>query len=261
MRLAGLILAAAAVFAAGTWLDRIPSPGPQPEGMASDGTYLYVADFLDASISRIDPAAPAAAVSFRSPGPHPEGLAWDGTHLWSADWETRRIYRHQVSDTALTVDFFFDAPRPETSTRPVGLTWDGSALWLTTWYPGMLYRLDPATGAVLVSRRVEDLYPRDPEPISYSYAPEDLAWDGTHLWVTDWYTPKIFRIEPTTFEVASTTPSPARGSVGLAFHRGYLWNGSTEERALYRLEVTDGTPTRRVTWGRLKQRTARPVGP
>ena len=254
MRVPGLLLALAALFAAGAWLERIPSPGPQPEGIASDGTHLYVADFIDGTISRADPAAPAGAVDFPSPGPHPEGLAWDGSHLWSADWETGRIYRHQVSDTALTVDFFFDAPGAEAGTHPVGLTWDGASLWLTTWSPFMLYRLDPATGAVLGSRRVEGLYPRDPAPVSFSYAPEDLAWDGTHLWITDWYTPKLFRIDPTTFEVVSTLPAPARGSVGLTFHRGYLWNGSTEERALYRLEVTDGTPTRPVTWGQLKRR-------
>lgn len=255
MRVLALVLAAA-LFAAGVWLERIPSPGPQPEGIASDGTYIYVADFLDATISRVDPAAPSATVEFPSPGPHPEGLAWDGTYLWSADWETRRIYRHQVSDTALSVVFSFDAPRPQSTTRPVGLTWDGTALWLTTWYPFMLYRLDPASGAVLFSRSVTGLYPPN-----VNYAPEDLAWGGTHLWITDWYSGKIYELDPTTFELLQTIPSPGPNSVGLTFHRSSLWNGDTEEDALFRLEITDGTPTRRLTWGQLKNGAALPGDP
>jgi outer membrane protein assembly factor BamB len=154
------------------------------------------------------------------------------------------------------VDFVFDAPRPEVTTRPVGLTWDGTSLWLTTWYPFMLYRLDPATGAVLFSRSVTGLYPPN-----FSYAPEDLAWDGSHLWITDWFTGKIYELDPETFELLQTVPSPGSGSVGLTFHQGYLWNGDTDEAALFRLEVTDGTPTRRVTWGRLKRGVALPSGP
>jgi sugar lactone lactonase YvrE len=198
-------------------------------------------------------------VSYPAPGPHPEGLAWDGTHLWSADWETRKIYRHAVTDSGITVVGFFDAPRPESGTRPVGLTWDGSALWLTTWYPVMLYRLDPMDGAVLYSRSVVGLYALPPFPTSY--APEDLAWDGSHLWLTDWFTPRIFELDPTTLAVLDSLDCPGHASVGLTFHQGHLWNGDTGDRALYRLEVTGGTPTRPITWGRLKRGAGSPLGP
>ncbi len=259
MKILGVVTATALVLGMGLWLDRIPSPGPQPEGIASDGTFIWVADFIDGTISRIDPAAPDRPLVFASPGPHPEGLTWDGSHLWSADWETRRIYRHAVSDTAIPVVSSFDSPRPESWTRPVGLTWDGSALWLTTWYPFMLYRLDPTDGHVLASRDIAGLYP--PLPPFGTYAPEDLAWDGAHLWITDWYTAGIHRFDPVTYELLESVDSPGPRSVGLTFHLGFLWNGDTEEQALYRLEVTGGTATRRVTWGGLKRGTPGANGP
>ncbi len=247
----GVILAAAALSAdaGGLYLDRLDAPGPQPERLASDGTHLWVGDYITGLIYRVDPARPESTRAYASPGPHVEGLTWDGTHLWSADWSTGLIYRLAVGDTVLAVTRSFAAPG---AGDPVGLAWDGEALWLTTWNPPILYRLDPAAGAVLVEQPVKwdggSLYP------AHAFFPEDLAWDGEALWMTDWWTRKVYRINPDTFELLDTRDAGGNRSLGLAFHKGYLWNGDTETPpSLFRLDVTDGTPVRRVTWGRLKR--------
>lgn len=253
------IAMAAAVLAWATVLDRIDAPGPQPEGMASDGTHLWVADFQTGLIYRMDTATKTVIASYDAPGPDPEGLAWDGTHLWHCDWDTRMIYRLAVSDTALTVEREFPAPMlqdPGGQTRqprPIGLAWDGSALWLTTWRPFYLLRIDPASGAVLRSRPFNDPFPLYP---TRGEAPEDLAWDGTHLWITDWYTREIHRLDPDSLVVTKTISSGGPRSVGLTFHFGDLWNGDTglfsDTPALYRLDANAPSPVLRTTWGRLK---------
>ena len=227
--------------------DRIDSPGPQPEGLGSDGTYLYVTDFTTNRVYRFDTDSGDLVSSYPTPGTGPEGLTWDGSHLWTGSWYSRQIYRMAVGDSALTVVQQFAAPL---GARPVGLAWDGEALWLTTWTPYYLHRLDPATGAATFSRDLdaEPLYP------AVSPRPEDLAWDGSQLWITDWFTGEIHRFHPDTLVVNRTLESPGPSSVGLAFHQGYLWNGDTTLDALFRLDITDGSvAVRRVTWGGLKR--------
>lgn len=243
------VLAAAATAGVATVLDSLDSPGPQPEGLASDGTHLWVADFVTGLIYRVDTSLHTVVQTYAAPGPNPEGLAWDGTHLWCADWTTRKIYRLSVGESELGIDRELPTPMPgDVVPHPVGLTWDGESLWLTTWQPYYLFRLNPETGDTLRARRMEGLYP------VVAPSPEDLAWDGSHLWITDWYTGEIHRIEPDSLVVTRTIASGGPRSVGLAFHLGYLWNGDTEETSLYRLDVTDGTvPVIPTTWGRVKR--------
>jgi sugar lactone lactonase YvrE len=256
-------LSIAMVAAALAWamvLERIDAPGPQPEGLASDGTHLWVADFQSGLIYRVDTGAKTVIAAYEAPGPSPEGLAWDGTHLWHCDWDTRMIYRLSVSDSALTVDREFPAPLLLTpggqlnQPRPIGLAWDGAALWLTTWRPFYLVRIDPVSGAVLRSRPFNDPFPLYP---TLGPAPEDLAWDGSHLWITDWWTKEIHRLDPASLVVTRTIASGGPKSVGLAFHLGDLWNGDTGMNAvapaLYRLDPSDQSPVLRTTWGRLKR--------
>jgi sugar lactone lactonase YvrE len=236
------------------YLERLDAPGPQPEGIASDGVHLWVADFQTARIYRMDTQTGEVVTSYPAPGPRPEGLAWDGTHLWHCDWETRLIYRLAVSDSELTIDRTL--PTPE-GARPVGLTWDGEALWLTTWQPFYLHRLDPVSGSILQSRSLQDS--DDPLYPTASARPEDLAWDGTQLWITDWFTREVHRVHPESLVVTRTLGSGGPRSVGLAFHFGHLYNGDTGgggvAPALYKLDVTDDTvPVRATTWGSLKSR-------
>jgi streptogramin lyase len=233
-------------------LDRMDAPGPQPEGLASDGTHLWVADFQTGLLYEIDTASKTVVRTFDAPGPRPEGLAWDGSRLWCADWEDKKIYLLSVSDTVLVAEREFPSPM---GSRPVGLAWDGEALWLTTWSPFYLFRLDPVTGDTLRSRL---LYPAEPLYPTLTPQPEDLAWDGTHLWLTDWGTRQIYRVDPDSLVVTETHRSGGPASVGLAFHQGYMWNGDTGERsvtpALYQLDIRG--PVRvveRVTWGGLKR--------
>lgn len=233
------------------YLDRLDAPGPQPEGLASDGEHLWVGDFQTGLIYRVDTDRPESTTAFASPGHRVEGLAWDGTHLWSADYETKLIYRLEVTDTALVVTRTLTPPG---TGKPVGLAWDGEALWLTTWTPFYLYRVDPVTGQALVTRMIqapaEPLYPT----AGVGRYPEDLAWDGEALWITDWYTGKVYRIDPQTLTHLETREAGGDRSLGLAFHQGYLWNGDTAApTSLYRLDITTSTPVRRVSWGTLKR--------
>ena len=201
IRAAGAVLAAGILSAAAAggvaYLQRFDAPGPQPEGLASDGVHLWVADFQARRLYRMDPATGAVLRSYPAPGPRPEGLAWDGTHLWCADWETRKVYRLAVSDTALTVVRILDPPSVEIDPpQPVGLAWDGAALWITDWGSRKIYRVDPE--ALVVTRTIDSGGP----------ASVGLEFHGGHLWNGDTgalgIPPAIYKLE----ETGSTPVSP-----------------------------------------------------
>ncbi len=53
--------------------------------------------------------------------------------------------------------------------------------------------------------------------------PSGLTWDGSHLWVTDFQTDKIYQLDKTG-KVLRSIESPAYWPTGLAFDGKYLWN-------------------------------------
>jgi hypothetical protein len=52
---------------------------------------------------------------------------------------------------------------------------------------------------------------------------EDLAFHGTHLWLADRETEKVYRLDPNTGEVLGHFDAPASYPEGLAFDGTHLW--------------------------------------
>ncbi len=70
----------------------LPTPGPNPTGLAFDGKFLWLADSRLDKIFKMDPISGKVLKSFESPGFHPEGLAWDGHFLWHVDAKEKMLY-------------------------------------------------------------------------------------------------------------------------------------------------------------------------
>jgi YVTN family beta-propeller protein len=101
---------------------------------------------------------------------------------------------------------------------PQSLATDGKVLWLLT-ATGFVERIDPATntaGAGVQTGGASDLY-------------NGISVDANGVWVTDWDTKMLYRIDPTTSKVVATIP------VGLA-PKGVLATGS----AIWVADTHDG---------------------
>lgn len=205
--------------AVGDVVQQFPSPGTWPEGLAWDGRYLWNADGYGRRIYKLNPADGSIVASYDSPGTFPEGLVFAQGYLYNCDWDTGLIYKCEVTATSLNVVSTMDSP----GARAIGLTFDGRSLWHAAWEQ-RLYKLRMADGIVLNEYATPDLHP------------EDLAWDGTNLWLTDWYSRTIYKLNPTTGEVLLSFPSPGNRSVGLTFDGQYLWNSDTSG-TIYKIEV------------------------
>lgn len=153
----------------------------QPWGMTFDDEgYMWLVDFAERKLFKVDPDTHAIVYSFDTPNPSAggcKGLAWDGTHLNVMGWASPVIY--QMTKTGSVVNTI-------TLERGGGggLAWDGEHFWV----PG---------GRILK-------YDARGHQVGWIYAVSegtwDMTWDGTHLWASqrtneNWPDAKIFQLE------------------------------------------------------------------
>ncbi len=132
--------------ATGDSMGAIPSPSHWPCGLAWDGTYLWVSDYLGGMrMFKLDPATGDTLLSFPIQySASPAGLAWDGEYLYeglsSGGAEGIRKYT-----TAGAYVGAIGAPRG----LPIqGLSYDGLNLWVSAASVDTVYAVDPNDGSV-----------------------------------------------------------------------------------------------------------------
>jgi len=196
------------------------SPGSRPEGLAWDGTNLWMIDNLQ-NVFKMDTLGNVLA-QFTAPG-FPDydlswdgmglwigggslgsgkhmkvdtlgtkldsllvghwalsGFEWDGKFFWISDYNSSLVYKHARDGTAL-LNFSVDV----TKARPNTLSYDGLNLWIGS--PGSFVNKYSTSGQLLSSLSVSALG-------ITSTAAAVVAWDGESLWYakTDQFT--IYRL-------------------------------------------------------------------
>jgi len=163
----------------GKIVQQFKAPGPQPWGMTFDGQNLWIVDFAEKRISKVDPSTGKELATYPTPDPVGgcKGITWDGTYLDIMGWTSPIIYRmdregHLIETIKLK------------SGGCGGIAWDGHYFWV------------PAGGKILK-------YDTQGNAIGWIYAASegtwDLAWDGQYLWATqrtneNWQDAKIFQL-------------------------------------------------------------------
>jgi virginiamycin B lyase len=108
--------------------------------------------------------------------------------------------------------------------RPVGMATDGTSIWLFT-AAGKVVRIDPATNTVAATadlRRPADQY-------------QGLSVDANGLWVTDWDTSLVERLDPVTLRAVTTVavgPQPK----GVLVTAGAVWIANTRGGSVARID-------------------------
>ncbi len=68
-----------------------------------------------------------------------------------------------------------------------------------------------------------------------------LTCDGKYLWVADYQTDSIYKIDPSSGTVIHRIPSPGFWPAGLAWDGNYLWNTDLKQKKIYKIDSHDGT--------------------
>jgi sugar lactone lactonase YvrE len=67
-----------------------------------------------------------------------------------------------------------------------------------------------------------------------------LAWDGEHLWVSDWKEAKAFKVNPATGEVLESIELPCSRTEDIAYADGYLFICDATRPLIYKLDLATG---------------------
>lgn len=199
----------------------LAAPCKYPAGLATDGTSLYVVDWREAQIFRVNPRDGEVLDTRDAPTLKPHGLAWCDGLLFVSNDQTGWVYAVNLKQNE--VEFAIEAPGP----RPTGLACGDRALFILERKSGQIYKVVPSDGTIL----------------SIIPAPNDtctgLGFDGRYLWVSDRVKNELYRVDPASGMVLSILAAPGPYAAGLAWLDGHLWNVDFQHRKLYQLVIHD----------------------
>jgi len=210
-----------------------------PEGMAWDGTYLWVVDDdTDDEAHQIDAVTGQLVSSFAiDPAgfgtPDVESIAWDGSNLWIAD-SAGVIGEYATDGTLLsTITAALTGVTAE-DFELEGMTWDGSYLWVAEESSGNIFQLDSlgntinyfSTGLIQTS---------------------SVSFYNDSFWIGDDETDRIYQYDASTFGLLSDLDLEALlidANIDITFNdpkgitwddKGNLWFSDDGDEVLVRI--------------------------
>lgn len=167
--------------------------GKRPHRVTFDGKYLWTAD-LGGSLSQINVAT--GAVSLYTAGfPAPIDILWDGANLWVADNSDSNLKRVKP-DFPLQGTVLESIPLGDSSAHY--LMFDGANLWVSNF----------GNDSVTVVRAVGGLRGTVLATLTGNGldAPRELAFDGEHVLVTNYFGNSVSLFKATDFTPLGTAP-------------------------------------------------------
>jgi sugar lactone lactonase YvrE len=184
-----------------------------PLGITTDGTNLYVVNYISHRIRKIvidngtvttlagsssgSTDATGTSASFNGP----RGITTDGTNLYVADYSNNRIRKIVIDNGTVTTlagssSGFADATGTSASFNgPWGITTDGTNLYVSDTENHRIRKIVISTGVVTTLAGQSDNGSTDATGTSASFnRPEGITTDGTNLYVADYANNRIRKI-------------------------------------------------------------------
>jgi YVTN family beta-propeller protein len=194
---------------------RIPV-GRRPLGVAASAGSVWVSNFLDGTVTRVNPATNAVSTT-RTVGTGPKGVVLGGGFAWVANSGSDTVSKVSTSNNAVA------APIP-VGDEPTGIAFDGTYVWVTNYAGNSVSRITVSNNAVstfpvgagptgvvtgagsvwVVSSKDNNIWRLNPATGAYVTAiplgigPQGVSFDGTSIWVTGFKNDDVTRITPST---------------------------------------------------------------
>ena len=152
-----LLMSAAAAFAVSDEVvESFPIDGNIPYGLAYDGSFFYITEYLDQTILVVDPSSGSIVNTLTlTPEPPPSalllGVTFDGTSLWIITIGAgKKLYEVNPADGSILSELPLPAPFSGPNSNPADITWDGTYLYVSNNKQGYTFvgSVDPATGGL-----------------------------------------------------------------------------------------------------------------
>jgi YVTN family beta-propeller protein len=221
--------------------------GSQPYGLVFDGTHIWVSNSGDNNVSKID-VATNTVIATIGVGTAPRGLAFDGAHIWVANYGGNGSNDLSKIDIATgiviaTVGLGWQAASFGTEE----LVFDGTHIWVSVsvpsyWYDS-IHKIDFVGNAIAAS-----LQSFTPPSWPYQYTCGQLAFDGTHIWVADYFHNNVKKIDIKTNAIVDTVDVGQR-PYGVVFDGTHIWVGNHHGHNVRKIDVETNAVVRTVGVG------------
>ncbi|KPJ54040.1 hypothetical protein AMJ39_01895 [candidate division TA06 bacterium DG_24] len=192
------------------------------EGDQTEGT-LFVCDLWDLVMYELDPATGDVLNSFAAVGSGAHGLAWDGQYLIQNEYGA---YTAHFTDKNTGMVYY-----SQPSSGGYGMTWgkwgnpyNDQWLWVADHGTAMIYQDDYYTGNNVFS------FPGTGTTVG-------AAWDGSHVWDSNWVASTVSRYDPNTGALLNTIATPYWNPRDLCWDGHYLWTIHWENQTAYQIDL------------------------
>lgn len=76
-----------------------------------------------------------------------------------------------------------------------------------------------------------------PSPVSST---RDLAWDGTHLWISGSNAFQLYKLSPVNGTIIKTIPTTVSRPYGLTFDGNHLWVADNGNHVIHKVDTSNG---------------------
>jgi YVTN family beta-propeller protein len=201
--------------------------GSGPSGVAVGAGAVWVANSLDGTVSRIDSATNRVVQRIRVGG-RPNEVAFGNGSVWVASSGTQTVSELNATSGSLR-------RRIELVGDPSGLAVGAGALWVTSADARTLSRIDLGTGTVS-------------DTISVGGGPTGVAVSPGSVWVANSLDGTVARIDPARDSVLATIPV-GDGPDAIAAAAGKVWVGNEFGGSLSRVDPQKGIVDRTIAVG------------
>ena len=196
--------------------------GTQPNGVAFDGTNIWVTNSSANTVTRINPTTNEVVGSPIAVGGGPGAIAFDGTHMWIANSASNTVTRVNAA-TGVIVGSPIGV-----GNDPVAVVYDGTRIWVANVDSNSVTRINAATGAVIGA------------PVSAGASPSGLAFDGELVWVTNSSADTVTRVDAATGVVGGAPIAVGDGPAGIAFDGSSIWVSNFGSDNVTRIDAAAG---------------------
>ena len=219
----------------------------EPQGLWSDGTTMWVADYDDGKIYAYNLATKArdSAEDFNTldaaGNDNPWGLWSDGTTMWVVDYVDEEIYAYNLNTKARVPGEDFNSLHDD-NVDPWGIWSDGTTIWVADWFEETIFAYDMDTKDHLPGEDFNNLREAG------NNIPSGLWADETTIFVADWVDGKE-RIYA--YWRSNKAPNPDRyitlsaendRAVGIWSDGTTMWVADESDAKLYAYALPDAGP-------------------
>jgi len=206
---------------------KIKIPRWYHEGLYQDGKNIWVNNGKGGDTWVVDTQAGKIIKNIEPAGKFTEATTpKDKGTFFVTDWDAKKVYTARIDgDKMYAVSEMSVEPA-----HPAGAVWNGSNLFVITWTRS-------AAGTRFHLLKMDaDMNILSTAEIGKILEPAHMAWDGKYMWVSCWYSNRIYKVDIEKLKILGYLKSPAAKTTGITWDGKYLWVTGTYDN-LYKLEL------------------------